>query len=112
VNPSNRSLVESPKPTPGPWRFVPLLSGSENHKGFRVFADAGWVCDTNPRNDSRGDPSLQGIANLHLICAAPDLLEALRRLLAQVQTFVAQNGEANFYTGDAIAALKKAQAQE
>ena len=48
-------------------------------------------------------------ANARLIAAAPDLLEALKELKAQVETFCAQFGEADFETGRATAAIKKAE---
>ena len=66
------------KPTPGPWEYFPKLSGSENHRGFRIGVDKGWfIADAMPI-DMDGK---EGEANARLIAAAPDLLEALQLLL-------------------------------
>jgi len=46
--------------------------------------------------------------NAYLIAAAPDLLEALQDLHDQVRTFCETQGEANFETAKAVAAIKKA----
>ena len=76
--------------TPGPWRLSPLLSGSENDRGFRIFASDGrdgtmWIADVSPVIDNdRGDASEEGKANARLIAAAPDLLEALKDVEANV----------------------------
>jgi hypothetical protein len=65
--------------TKGPWDWATKLSGSENHRGFRVGKDKSWlVADVMPI-DSDGK---EGAANARLIAAAPELLEALRALCA------------------------------
>lgn len=67
------------KHTPGPWKafntsdiFTPLFS--ENAEGIRSPSNDGWMiadCDM-------GALSIDEVrANVRLICAAPDLLEAL-----------------------------------
>jgi hypothetical protein len=73
--------------TPGPWTQYPILSGSENDKGFRIVAtdeNSGclvWIADSSPIIDNeRGDASEKGKANARLIAAAPELLDALRAL--------------------------------
>lgn len=55
------------KPTPGPWKALDgaILSETLNHYGNFV------VCDC------RRELTPQDVANLRLIAAAPDLLEAL-----------------------------------
>ena len=67
-----------PEHSPSPWTYVPLLSASENHKGFRIY-DVGefFVADISPR-DSDGT---EGGANARLIAAAPDLLAALEEVV-------------------------------
>lgn len=66
------------KPTPGPWSFNAKLSASENHRGFTIRSDAGWVlADVIPVDEG----GVEGKANARLIAAAPDLLEAVRGLL-------------------------------
>jgi hypothetical protein len=64
--------------TPGPWNFYPLLSGSENHKGYRIQDRNGWIADCSPRDED----GKEGGANARLICAAPDLLEALQSMIS------------------------------
>ena len=69
------------KHTPGLWQFYALLSGSENHNGFRVTngSQKWWnIATVNPL-DSDG---VEGEANARLISAAPDLLAALQALMA------------------------------
>lgn len=79
------------KHTPGEWLFRPILSNSENDKGFRVFShDDGidhesgyvWIADVSPVIDNeRGDASEEGKANTRLIAAAPELLEAAKLVM-------------------------------
>jgi len=62
--------------TPGPWQVLTKLTGSENHKGYRIWAEGGWIGDLSPRDpDGKG-----GLENANLIAAAPDMLEALEGL--------------------------------
>lgn len=65
--------------TPGPWEYVPKLSGSENHKGFFIRAEkttrnGKWSLAEVQPGDEDGN---LGEANARLIAAAPDLLAAL-----------------------------------
>lgn len=63
------------KHTPGPWQYLAKLSGSENHKGFRIVCerrDGWWIADTSPIDQD----GTEGEANARLIAAAPDLLAA------------------------------------
>jgi hypothetical protein len=46
--------------------------------------------------------------DFHLLLAAPELLAALIELRKQINDFCIQYGEADFYTGDATAAIAKA----
>lgn len=68
--------------TPGPWTHFPILSGSENDKGFCVTGvDRVWVADVSPMiSNERGDASKEAEANARLISAAPDLLAVLRAM--------------------------------
>ena len=70
------------KHTPGPWDFYALLSGSENHKGYRITTgESKWLpIATVIPMDSDG---LEGSANARLIAAAPDLLSALGTMLTE-----------------------------
>lgn len=67
--------------TPGPWRSVAKHSGSENHKGFRIYAEASWALAEVQPGDQDGT---LGDANAQLIAAAPALLEACKQLLFDV----------------------------
>lgn len=63
------------KPTPGPWSFNAKLSASENHRGFTIRAEAGWVlADVIPVDEG----GVEGKANARLIASAPDLLRIAR----------------------------------
>ena len=65
------------KHTPGPWQHFVKLSGSENHRGFRILTADGWaLADVQPADED----GIEGEANARLIAAAPDLLEALKRM--------------------------------
>ena len=69
--------------TPGPWKQYPILSGSENDKGFHVTAARVWIAEVSPViKNERGDASEEGKANAALIVAAPDLLAAVKAALA------------------------------
>ena len=63
--------------TPGPWQWFTKLSGSENHRGFRIITDSqGLVADVMPRDED----GVIGEANARLIASSPELLAALRRI--------------------------------
>ena len=69
------------KHTPGPWEFVPKLTGSENHKGFFLRAEKAarngkWALAEIQPGDEDGK---LGEANARLIAAAPEMLAALRQ---------------------------------
>ena len=67
--------METTKHTQGPWVYTPLLSGSENHKGYHITAiDGNWSHAAVQPGDEDGR---LGRANAQLIAAAPELLEAL-----------------------------------
>jgi len=66
--------------TPGPWRSREL--GSE---GARVLPDYGDVRERGKViADVRGRDTLTDFANAHLIAAAPELLEACEKCIADV----------------------------
>ena len=69
--------MSEPKFTPGPWFSVAKLSGSENHRGFKICGDDGWaLADIQPVDED----GIEGRANANLIAAAPELYEALVKL--------------------------------
>jgi hypothetical protein len=71
------------KHTPGPWDSIARLSGSENHKGYRVVSASRrhLVADVIPVDEDGNE----GGANARLIAAAPELLNALCSLLRHVE---------------------------
>ena len=79
--------------TPGPWEFVPKLTGSENHRGFFVRADKAnkhgkWaLAEVQPGDE---DGTIGG-ANARLIAAAPDLLMALQMLYSETADYIRLN---------------------
>ena len=62
----------------GTWNFHAKLSGSENHRGFNVYAQpSGWyIADVSPIDED----GAEGKANARLIAAAPDLLAACQAM--------------------------------
>lgn len=66
--------------TPGPWQYLAKLSGSENHKGYRIVCEANgrwWIADSSPIDQD----GKEGEANARLIAAAPELLDALQAMV-------------------------------
>ena len=93
------------KATAAPWSIAEKLSGSENHKGWSLWAtipdEVGepsrcWLGDISPVIENEGDPSEQGKANAALIPelrnAAPALMDALRKGEAVIQAQSAMGG--------------------
>jgi hypothetical protein len=80
--------MAEPKPTPGPWfvedRFADGDNGVLAVDGFRVAEATTWQSRMarNHRLVRRDISVEEQIANIHLIAAAPELLEALRFVLA------------------------------
>ena len=67
------------KHTPGDWQVLTRLSGSENHKGYRIVnseRDSWFIADVSPIDED----GIEGGANAKLIAAAPDLLEAAKKV--------------------------------
>lgn len=114
------------KHTPGPlyvsinekWPFSIL---TKNKDGEIVFSESMPCYSTSHKNakqaiEGHGMPhdwhaeekNRAAIANAVLRAAAPDLLEALKELLSQVQGFQECNGDKGIVLADAIAAIKKA----
>jgi hypothetical protein len=90
------------KHTPGPWLTFANLSGSENHKGFKlVDGDGYWLADISPRDED----GIEGGANAKLMAHATDLLEALK--LADAMLRVAHMN-ANVVEKKIAAAIAKA----
>ena len=88
--------------TPGPWFSVAKLSGSENHRGFKICTPTGWaLADVQPADED----GIEGRANAHLIAAAPDLYEALEHILEGSLSLP------RFAKDEAIRALAKARGE-
>lgn len=84
--------------TPGPWEVIDRLSGSENHYGWRLVSRSGYLIgEIYPLGS---DPTDEAQANAQLAKAAPDMYEALKDLLDQVDDYV--------YVSKALAAIAKA----
>lgn len=63
--------------TLGPWNYQAKLSGSENHKGFRLWGSVGGaIAEIYPLDED----GVRGEANARLIAATPALLEALEAI--------------------------------
>lgn len=74
-----RSEKQEPGFSRAPWSSHAILSGSENHKGWRIYAATGYpVAEVYPLNS---DPSPAALANKRLITHGPDLYEAARYAL-------------------------------
>lgn len=87
-------MTREKKFTPGPWR-VGMESG-HNANVITAVSDGDGIClvygiPQNRKVDEVGTSS--GIANAHLIAAAPDLMEALERLL-NAYLNIADSGDA------------------
>ena len=63
--------------TPGPWNVVPVFAGYAIN-GHHIYAGDEIVARTCAKDEGYDE------ANAHLISAAPDLLQALKRLVARV----------------------------
>lgn len=71
--------------TPGEWLLSAKLSGSENHKGFRLHDENGyWIADVMPRDED----GVEGKANGMLLAYAPELLAELRERRAQIEALM------------------------
>ena len=71
--------MKSTKHTPGPWRPIPY---GETIAIQSMTIDGGNVVIVNPKGKTQsGIPNNQDRANARLIAAAPEMLEALERLL-------------------------------
>jgi hypothetical protein len=90
--------------TPGPWSVMPTPTDAQNtHK---IMYDCvqerrriGAVCGVFAKDDG------EATANARLIAAAPELLEALRHLVARV----IENGGTGDLIDSALAAIAKAE---
>lgn len=67
----------------GPWGYVSRLSGSENHRGFRVYgADGYYFAEVMPGDED----GKQGAANANLIAASPDMLAFAQGFIDWLET--------------------------
>lgn len=71
-SPALTDMIEQPKHTPGPWKPAGRMATHILDANRRMIADA-----PHPN----GMPSHEGYSNRDLICAAPELLEALKAVL-------------------------------
>jgi hypothetical protein len=86
------------KHSPTPWTVVPLLSGSENHRGYRIASGNDWyLADVRPGDED----GLRGAANARLIAAAPELLQFAKNVRDSLATGAPLHTEA-------LAAIAKA----
>jgi hypothetical protein len=92
--------------TPAPWEVFEKLTSSENHRGYMIRAKYGrsmWAfADVQPGDED----GILGGANARLIAAAPELLEALQRLIGtglDQATHHAIKSDPNHYVNVAIA---------
>jgi len=98
------------KHTPGPWIAAAAISSVV---GLPVVAGKGsLICNVNHAHDPlhgkvAGDDAFnrEALANANLIAAAPDLLDALRNLVAVQPNLMANSAE----IADARAAIAKAE---
>lgn len=88
----------------GTWNFHAKLSGSENHRGFKVYAQpSGWyIADVSPIDEDGNE----GRANAQLMSAAPDLLESLKSCEKQLTALSFKSA----HVGDVLKALREARA--
>ena len=87
------------KHTPGPWMFDATLKGDGSFGGSYIVSNNAkrtWPLAEVYRED-----------NAHLIAAAPELLEALKALVADLKPYMGQ-GRMDDKIRNAIAAIAKA----
>lgn len=67
--------------TPGPWRVVKGDNGDAD--GWNVHHELGWPHDVSQVAETSDYPyfAIKNEADAHLIAAAPDLLEALKKVI-------------------------------
>lgn len=72
-------MTDRMKHTPGPWGHLTILGSSESSQGFKIIGSDWFGIATVAPLDEDGR---EGKANARLIAAAPELLEAIQRLIA------------------------------
>lgn len=79
---SGDSEITKPNGWTGGWVYSPRLSGSENHKGYRIFGGTkGYMIAEVMPIDPDGK---EGDRIARMMTAAPSLYEALAELLEKV----------------------------
>jgi hypothetical protein len=74
------------KHTPGPW-----VANTDAHGRGRVYSAGNWLATTwLATGDGNDAPQLPALANAHLIAAAPEMLETLKRLRKMCADFGAK----------------------
>ena len=94
------------KHTPGALRYNAKLSGSENHRGFTVSHETGFkVAEIMPI-----DPDgIEGGKLARLMCAAPEMLKALKLISGMVEQYQGYIPKEILYLDEAKAAISKAE---
>lgn len=75
--------------TEGPWTFQARPSGSENHKGFRICGPEFFIALEVIPVDQDGK---EGEANARLIASAPELLEMVLEMKAELELIAMEEG--------------------
>lgn len=85
------------KHTKGPWISHPMLSASENDKGFRIYSVRGehGIAEVYPLTLETASPEAH--ANARLIASAPELYEALKRLVGLLEMVAASDAPGPSY---------------
>jgi hypothetical protein len=99
-----RDQLSHAAPTPGPWAVSPRLEG-------HVFAGDELIagCMGHSRNFDDAGLRDRQIANARLIAAAPELLSVVRAYVAACKE---QDIKLGSITGDALAAIAKAEGRQ
>ena len=91
------------KHTPGPWLTEKVVAGKPPDRGVGIIAVDPEISRTEIRTPTRGivawacgrvgQPSAETLANAHLISAAPEMLVALKAIVAADDAAMAELGQ-------------------
>ena len=96
--------MKAPQHTPGPWAAEAAMSMDTPHIRY-ITADTRIIASVRHRAEHTQDMAL---ANARLIAAAPELLEALRRMLPELRGLAFVSDTASEMLRIAEAAIAKA----
>ena len=98
--------MSNAKHTPGPWLAKHRQGADEMYRTEVYSEQHGGIatCDWTPKNCGNGVTSTYREANARLIASAPELLEALQKMLDVWE----HGGIATYPIGEARAAISKA----